>query len=351
MLKALLIPSYEPDYKTVEFLQTFKGEEFDFFLVVNDGSDSNTYQKIFEEISTKTPFKVVGYEVNHGKGYALKYGIKYLVDNYDVDYIITADSDGQHTYKDILNIRDNIDTYPNTLLLGSRNITKENAPKSSSFGNAFSSKYFKIATGKKLKDTQTGLRAIPKDLFHLALTTNGRRYEYEMNFLTDAVRNYPFKEIDIETIYENKENKTSHFRPFVDALRIYRTPILYVIVSLLSFAIDITCFHLFSSFVFTSNGEQQVFLSSLCARVISGIFNFTMFHFVVFQSHDDLGRKAVKYWILWLINLGISSGLTYAFKHLPAHLTFIKFVIDTLISIANFIINLSVIFVRKKIKK
>lgn len=352
MKRALLIPIYEPNEKVVPFLKNFKKDDFDLFLVVNDGSDKERFDSIYEQIKKETVFDVIGYEVNQGKGHALKCGIQHLLElDNDLDFIITADGDGQHTYKDILNVRDNAESTPNTLILGSRNFYQEGLPRNSRVGNKFSSKYFKISTGKKVKDTQTGLRAIPKDLYHLSLTTKGERYDYEMNFLMDAARNYPYKEVDIETIYENQKNETSHFRPFVDSVKIYKTPLLYILISLLSFGIDIGLFHLFSTCVFTSNSEQQVFLSSITARVISGIFNFLMFHFVVFQSRDDIGKKAIKYWILWTINLGLSSGLTYAFKKLPAHLTFIKFIIDTFLAIINYIINLSVIFVRKKIKK
>ena len=350
MKKALLIPIYEPNDKVVPFLKNFKHDDFDYFLVVNDGSN-HSFDKIYQEIQEQTVFEVIGYETNQGKGHALKYGMDYLINKGELDLIVTADGDGQHAYKDILNVKDNAINNPNCLVLGSRNFYQEGLPRNSRVGNKFSSKYFKMSTGKRVKDTQTGLRAIPSELFHLALTTNGERYDYEMNFLMDAVRNYPYKEVDIETIYENQKNETSHFRPFVDSIKIYRTPLLYILISLLSFGIDIGFFHLFSTQVFTANSEQQVFLSTILARVISGVFNFLMFHFVVFQSRDDFAKKAFKYWILWTINLGCSSGLTYLFKRLPAHLTFIKFIIDTFLAIVNYIINLSVIFVRKKIKK
>lgn len=352
MSKALLIPIYEPTDKVLPFLMQFKKGDFDIFLVVNDGSDKEKFDDVFNDIAKKTPFSVIGYKKNKGKGHALKMGMNHLIDNNpDLEYIITADSDGQHTYEDILKVRDEAKESPNTLLLGARDFYKEGVPRNSRVGNKFSSKYFKVSTGKKLKDTQTGLRLIPNELFHLAITTKGERYEYEMNFLTDAVRNYPYKEIDINTIYENNKNETTHFRPFLDSVIIYKTPLLYILISILSFGIDIGFFHFFSNVVFLSTIEQRVFLSTLCARVISGIFNFTMFHFVVFQSRDDLGKKAIKYWCLWTINLGLSGGLTYAFKKVPGHLTFIKFIIDTFLAVANYIINLSFIFVRKKIKK
>lgn len=352
MKKALLIPIYEPNGRVVPFLKSFQKEDFDYFLVVNDGSNVEKYGPIFDSISKETVFTVIGYEKNRGKGFALKTGIRYLTDNItDLGCIITADGDGQHQYSDILKVRDSVDTNPNTLILGSRNFKQKGIPRNSLVGNKFSTKYMKISTGKSIKDTQTGLRAIPSELFHLALTTKGNRFEYEMNFLTDAVRNYQYKEVDIETIYHNNKNETTHFRPLVDSYRVYRSPILYIIVSILSFAIDIGLFYLFSTYVFTQDMEQRVFVSALLARISSGIFNFMMFFFVVFPNKGEFPKKAIKYLILWIINYGLSSGLTYAFKFIPTELSFIKIIVDTVLAITNYIINSTIVFVRKKIKK
>ena len=45
----------------------------------------------------------IGYKENKGKGYALKRGFEYIGNNLaeEVDYIVTADSDGQHKVTDI----------------------------------------------------------------------------------------------------------------------------------------------------------------------------------------------------------------------------------------------------------
>lgn len=59
----------------------------------------------------------------------------------------------------------------------------------------------------------------------LALSTEGDRYEYEMNFLVEAVKTAPLVMIPIETVYE-KGNAGSHFRPVRDSLLIYRDPLI-----------------------------------------------------------------------------------------------------------------------------
>lgn len=346
---ALLIPIYEPSDKVLPFLSSFSPEDFDYFLAVNDGSGEQ-YQAIFDALETQTPFKVISYPENHGKGHALKTGMKALIEEHpDLDYIVTADSDGQHSLVDINRVKEEAKNAVDTLFLGSRGFEKDNVPFKSRFGNRFSAAYFRMASGKKIRDTQTGLRAIPSCLFDLALKTPGSRFEFEMNFLLAAVREAPLTEVPIETIYEDQgEKHVTHFRPFQDSIRIYKTPLLYLLVSLASFGIDIGLFHLFSTFVFTEALEQRVFISALIARILSGCFNFLMFHFVVFGRKEHIGKSAIRYIFLWTINYFLSSGLTYVFTFVPLALSFIKVLVDIFLAIVNYLVNLTWVFAKKR---
>ena len=351
MKVALLMPIYQPSDKVLPFLRTFDPSDFDAFLVVDDGSGEE-YKAIFDQVGESTPFEVLSYVPNKGKGNALKTGMKALLEKHpDLDFIITADGDGQHCLEDIRKVRDEAKNNQGSLLLGSRDFRKKGVPFKSRFGNAFSCFYFSAALHKKIKDTQTGLRAIPSCLFAIALKTEGNRFEYESNFLL-SLRGFPIIEVPIRTIYEEKgEKRITHFRPIADSLIIYKTPLLYILVSVLSFGLDIGLFHIFSTFVFAEDMAQRVFISALIARVISGAFNFFMFHFVVFGRKDKIGKSAIKYIILWAINYGLSSSLTYLFNELPMQLTFIKVIIDIILAILNYLINWTWVFARKKIAK
>ena len=349
MKTALLIPIYEPSARVLPFLSSIPSDSFDYFYAVDDGS-GEAYKEIFDSLASTTSFKVISYPKNKGKGRALKIGVASIRKEHpEVELILTADSDGQHSLKDILHLKEEAESHPDALLLGSRDFSCSNVPSRNRAGNRFSSFYFRLTTRKKVYDTQTGLRAIPSILFDLALETPGERFEYEMNFLLSAVKETDVVEIPIETIYE--ENGGSHFRPVRDSLRIYKTPLLYLLVSLTSFGVDIGLFHLLSNFVFTTDMEQRVFLSAFVARVASGLYNFLMFHFLVFKKEEKFGRKALKYSILWSLNYGLSSGLTYLFNNLPASLTFIKFVVDVFLAIVNYLINLTWVFAKKRRKK
>ncbi|MCR4879741.1 MAG: bifunctional glycosyltransferase family 2/GtrA family protein [Bacilli bacterium] len=350
MKTALLIPCYEPSENVISYLKTFKGNEFDYYVVVNDGSGEE-YDSIFNRIEKETVFDLFSYKVNKGKGGALKAGFNHIL-NIDpaVGYIVTCDSDGQHAYEDVIRVKEKAVESVDHLVIGTRQFDKKEVPLRSRVGNNFSKLYFKLVTKVNCLDTQTGLRAIPNRLFDLALYLPGSRFEYEMNFLIQAVREVPLDQVAIKTIYEEKGKHVSHFKTLKDSYLIYRTPIWYILVSLISFGIDFLLFTLLSSYVFTSSSESQVFLSNLIARITSGAFNFLMLNFFVFKTKGDIASKSIKYWGLWIINYGVGSGLTYLFKFLPMALYFIKVIIDAVIAIINYIINLTFVFTKRKIK-
>ncbi len=225
MKVTIIIPSYNPTEKIIKLVNELK-KNFSDILIVDDGS-TNEAKKIYENLSN---VKIIYHDVNKGKGEALKTAIKSLK---NTDAFITVDADLQHSPKDVLRIQEEL--LNNDIILGTRNFNKNNIPFTSKFGNKFSSLVFKIKTGITLKDTQTGLRGINMKYKDLCLSTNGSRYEYEMNFLYNLAKNkINFKCIDIDTIYENN-NKGSHFHAIRDSLLIHKwlLPLLIMLVILI----------------------------------------------------------------------------------------------------------------------
>lgn len=198
---ALVIPSFEPKGTVVPLVKELAdSHEFSPLIVVDDGS-GESYQPLFDELRKMQGVTVLSYPKNHGKGFALKLGFwEVSLHHLEVDYIMTADSDFQHLPADIVRLAEVAKQGKEALYLGSRNFTLPGVPSHNKAGNNFSSFYFKIATKKKIGDTQTGLRAIPKSLFDLAENTDGDRYDYEMNFLLAAAKVETIREIPIETV-------------------------------------------------------------------------------------------------------------------------------------------------------
>jgi glycosyltransferase involved in cell wall biosynthesis len=348
MKQALLIPIYQPSEKVLPFLEQFQPGDFSRMIVVDDGSGSN-YQTIFNAIKATNRFEVISYPQNGGKGHALKTAIRYIADHCpEIQGIVTADGDGQHSYPDILKIRDSLNAHPTSLIMGVRDFNGKDVPHHNKVGNKLSACYFRLATHVKLGDTQTGLRGIPVSLFPLALASRGERYEYEMNFLMEAVREAPLEQVAIQTIYDG--NKSSHFHPIRDSIRIYKTPLLYIIVALLSEVIDLGFFTLFTT-IGPSEIVYKILVATITSRLLSGAFNFTLEYFLVFENEGGFAKKLGKYALIFFLNMGLSFGLTYAFNFLPANLTFIKFIVDLVLFIANYFVARGWVFARKMAHK
>ncbi len=209
----VVIPAYEPDEKMLALLREL-GEHFRRVVVVDDGSTKAG--NIFNEAKRYVE-RVLVHPTNRGKGAAIKTALNYLG---EVD-VITADADGQHTVKDILRIAEGLKTHRNGLVLGVRAFAGK-VPLRSRFGNWWTKQFFSLLTGLKIKDTQTGLRGIPSSLVSRLSALPGERYEYEMVMLADA-KHHAQKplQLPIETIYI-EDNRSSHFSPLKDTVRIYR---------------------------------------------------------------------------------------------------------------------------------
>ena len=79
----------------------------------------------------------------------------------------------------------------------------------------------KTCRGLSLRDTQTGLRGVPRALFEGLLNLRTHGYDFELDMLLLVKRsNIEIIEIPIETVYL-EDNNSSHFNPLLDSLKIY----------------------------------------------------------------------------------------------------------------------------------
>ena len=213
-----LIPAYKPDEKMAALAEELAAEGFA-VVIVNDGSGSG-YNRLFTAVRRYAD--VVAHTQNMGKGAALKTGIRYISEHFEAPYVIvTADADGQHTVADICKTAKMSEENPVSLVLGCRAFDKD-VPLRSRFGNTVTRHVFRLCSGARVSDTQTGLRAFGSGLSELMLCIDGDRYEYEMNVLMEfAQRRLSMIECPIETVYLDG-NRSSHFSTVKDSARIYR---------------------------------------------------------------------------------------------------------------------------------
>lgn len=348
---AVIIPALNPDKALVEYCCTLLESGIEFIIVVNDGSESS-YNEIFREIEDKNQCSVLTHKVNQGKGRALKDAFQYFADDKifkGYAGVITVDSDGQHSVEDVLRLKEKLCQNKKELILGARDFSLPDIPLKSRFGNRLTCTLFWLLYGANLKDTQTGLRAIPRSVLPFCLELEGERFEYETNMLIAAVeKKIPFHEIGIKTIYLN-ENKGTHFRPVRDSAAIYgllfRRFYRYLFSGLSSFALDIVLFRLMLAVFQMGEDAVRITAATVCARVLSSVYNFLVNKNLVFENKGKVSKTLIQYYALCMIQTGISALLVFVcFRGFGISETAAKIVVDTLLFLISYQIQKRYIF-------
>ncbi len=308
MKKALIIPVYQPTELVLPFLAKFKKDDFDYFVVVDDGSGPE-FEERFAEVQELGLFTLLRLKKNKGKGKAMKCALSYLMKkDPELGGVVTADGDGQHAYEDVLKVRDALETNQEKLILGTRN--RKDMPPASQNGSWWSSLYFKMMSGVSLEDTQTGLRGIPKCYFSTFLASPGSRYEFEMGFLAGIVREEKIVAVPIQTIYLN-DNSSTHYRKVIDSIRIARFPTAYILSGVLLCFLDCLFYWVFAENCFHHSGFGWL-LAGFSASAISFFLYELLMHCCVFFVRPRFKKMVLDFGFFAFLSLA-SFGIAYGF--------------------------------------
>jgi len=355
-----LIPAYEPDANIKNIAEELENRGFR-LVIVDDGSGPD-YRDLFEELSQKAT--VLTHETNRGKGAALKTGMSYIykymayaesviteagsrtVSGSDA-VIVTVDADGQHLPDDVLRVAEIAASRKDALVLGSRAL-KGDIPARSRFGNTVTRHVYSAATGIRVHDTQTGLRAFHMSFIPRLLDIEGDRYEYEINMLLRlASEGVPIIEERIETVYEDN-NSGSHFRTVRDSLRVYKEILKFSASSLASFAIDYCMYALLLAVTGAAGIANSLVVSNIGARLVSGAANYTMNRKLVFKSRTGFAKSAAQYFILAAFILaGNTIVLSMLAGTLGINRLIAKLMTEVLFFMISWIVQRYVIFYRE----
>ncbi|WP_423792387.1 glycosyltransferase family 2 protein [Methanocaldococcus indicus] len=213
---SIIMPCYrgerfiEHSIREVERIVSKFCKDFEIIVVV-DGFVDKTYEiakKLEEEFNN---LKVVGYEKNRGKGYALKYGLKFC----NGKYVALLDSDLECRPETLKWFIEKIKNNNIDIIIGNRKNRKSivkypKLRKFLSYGFVF---YVNLMFPElKVKDTQTGIKMFKKeileDLFKEFERLNlSYRYSFDVSLLVLARRKgYTIKDSPCIVVKEDNGN-------------------------------------------------------------------------------------------------------------------------------------------------
>ena len=193
---AIVIPCYQESRsikKNVEIVKTYLKSKNSYIfdvVLVNDGSKDNT----LEIINSIDGIRIVTYDVNQGKGHAVKDGLKYAVDVSNSDYYIFMDAD-LSTHLPAIDeclpiLESGVD-----LVLASRYDKESRVPIKQPLKRRFISKCARILIKmmfnfKGIKDTQCGFKSMNKDTVKLIISkAKMERFSFDVEYIYIAILN------------------------------------------------------------------------------------------------------------------------------------------------------------------
>jgi glycosyltransferase involved in cell wall biosynthesis len=184
-------------------------------MVVNDGSTDATGGILAAE----SCLTVVTLPQNQGKGAALRAGFA-EAERRGFTHAVTLDADGQHAPGEVPLLAAATRCQPDALIVGVRDLAKENAPRARRISNQLSNFWFTFQTGIPLPDTQCGFRSYPLRPVN-RMRVRSQRYAFELEVLVRAAwSGMPVTAQPVSADYASPTSRLSHFHPCRDLVRI-----------------------------------------------------------------------------------------------------------------------------------
>ena len=224
MNNIIIIPAFNPPKSFIKFIEHLLNITEEKILIIDDGSVPQI------KLSNTPRLSLLRNKVNMGKGYSLKKGFAFSIEN-DFTHCVTIDADSQHDpifVKNFFKIDANI-----SLVIGNREFDNS-MPFHRKVSNQLTSKLISILTSHNLLDSQCGFRRYRlEDVQNYNYLENGFQFESEI-IITLLKNNHTLSHLKISTIYGNEK---SFINNFTDTLKFIRLIIRYFFKSLVSYFI------------------------------------------------------------------------------------------------------------------
>ena len=158
----LIIPAYNEEENIERVVGSLIRDfpEYD-YVIVNDGSTDNT-----AAVCEKNGFNYLPLPENVGLAGAFKAGMKYAK-KYGYDYAVQFDGDGQHNAAYVKDMLEKMQAENLDIVIGSRFVTEKKPLSARMMGNNVIEAAVLVTTGKKIKDTTSGMRLYNRRMIEL----------------------------------------------------------------------------------------------------------------------------------------------------------------------------------------
>ncbi len=220
---AVILPVYNAATQIAQVVEEVSGfaatrPEYE-FLFVDDGSTDGTRVAITNTIKGIDNVSLTGYEVNKGKGYAVRFGF----DSIEAKHYCFTDSDLAYPLELLDSIRSELDLYD--VVIGSRRLLDR--PRRPNLlrhvlGEGYN-RLMRLALGLPYKDTQAGIKGFNREVIEKILpkmTICGFGFDAELLFIASK-QGYSIKEIAVQE-RETHNYKTGKMKLSKDSLRMFR---------------------------------------------------------------------------------------------------------------------------------
>ncbi len=192
-----------PVFNHVQFMETLLGQLAIYnrqCIVVNDGSDNVSSNRLHDVVSQFDGVSLVSHDRNKGKGAAVITGLR-QADSLGFTHALQIDADGQHDIKDVQSFIDTAADHKDSLIAGVP-VYDVTVPKGRLYGRYITHIWVWINTlSFKIRDSMCGFRVYP--LAAVIPIINSARIGQRMDFDTEIIVRLSWRGVDIV----NKETK------------------------------------------------------------------------------------------------------------------------------------------------
>ena len=194
----VVLPAYNESTRIQPVIEDIARKGYN-MVIVNDGSTDNTLE-VIKESKKKYPdqIHIFSLMINRGVGVATQTGFD-AVWKYNPKYVVSMDSDGQHSADDLDAVIEPLVTGRAQAVIGVRPL--KDMPLTRNYANAIMNLLTRIFYRVDVSDSQTGFRAITLEALG-KISINATGYLISSEFIREINdNNIPFEEVPIQTIY------------------------------------------------------------------------------------------------------------------------------------------------------